>query len=430
MTQSGEALEGADRASLVQLQRQALEYFLENQAPCGLFLDRQSNQGPRRSHGMCSTASTGMGFIALALASAPPHQLLAAQEAAGRICDGLETVLQRLPHEQGIVPHFIDSATGEIHGNDYFSTIETSWLAAGALWASAFLRHPKLENLTTRLYDRIDWHYWTAWESDGLLRHGKSRDGRFLACTWDRLNGETAFMYVLAAGAHESRAVPAAAWGALKPFYGTVAGLRFNNADLGLFVFQYGLDLLDLAGWRAPGNVDLAAEARVATTANFRACKNLAGDFATYARFWGLSAGDGPGHGPGQDLYRCYAPAGPVDGTAHLTATLASVAHDPAAVLDNVHEAQHDFPLQSRGRYGLSSVNVDRNWVGRDMVGIDAGAAALALDNYLAGNRVRQVFHTIPCVGEGLRRLGFAPVSPLAAWENLAGEAAAVRRAS
>ena len=34
----------------------------------------------------------------------------------------------------------MDSATGAVHGADYLSTVETSWLAAGALWAAASLR--------------------------------------------------------------------------------------------------------------------------------------------------------------------------------------------------------------------------------------------------------------------------------------------------
>ena len=48
--------------------------------------------------------------------------------------------------------------------------------------------------------------------------------------------------------------------------YGTAAGLRFVSADLGLFVFQYGLDLLDFRTWHVPGSLDLWAEAAVATT--------------------------------------------------------------------------------------------------------------------------------------------------------------------
>jgi hypothetical protein len=433
MSHPGETLGAADRALLLQLQRQALEYFLDNQTSGGLCLDRQSNHGPRRAHGLCSTASTGMGFIALALASAPPHELLPGPDAAQRIGATLEMVLDRLPHDGGMVPHFLDPATGEIHGNDYFSTVETAWLTAGALWAAAFLSHPHIERLAARLYDRIDWLSWTAPDhspQSGLLRHGKDRQGRFLHSCWDRLNGETAFMYVMAAGSTEGQAVPAASWSSLKPFYGTVAGRRFNNADLGLFVFQYGLDLLDLKTWTAPGSVDLRTEARTAAEANYLACREASANFVTYQSYWGLSAGDGPGNELGQDIYRCYAPWGPVDGTAHLTATLASVAHYPSAVMHNLRQAETDDRLVTRGRYGFSNVNMDRNWVAKDMVGIDAGAAVLALDNFLAQDRVRTVFHSLPCVANGLLRLGFSRNAALSRHDSNVEPEAALRRAS
>jgi hypothetical protein len=415
----------ADRQLLLQLQQEALRYFLDNQAPNGLVLDRQSNHGPHRPHGLCSTSASGMGLIAVALASAPPYQLLAPAAAVERVGACLGAALAHLPHEHGIVPHFIHSGTGAVNGVDHLSTVDSSWLLAGALWAAEFLQEPGLEALAGRLYERVDWHYWTAPDTrdwQGLLRHGKGRDGSFLGCSWDRLNGETAFMYVLAAGAADGRAVSAASWQALRPFYGTVAGLRFNNADLGLFVFQYGLDLVDLGQWRAPGEVDLRAEARLATAANRQACRDAG--FQTYRRFWGLSAGDGPGHSPEADVYRCYAPSGPVDGTAHLTATLAAVAHYPEAVLENLYEAEHDQDLAARGRYGFSNVNLDCRWVGRDMVGIDAGAVVLALDNYLMEDRVRRVFHRLPCVRRGLQRLGFTRHA------HTAGDDSPVRRAS
>ena len=41
------------------------------------------------------------------------------------------------------------------------------------------------------------------------------------------------------------------------------------------------------------------------------------------------------------------------------------------------------------------------------MVGIDAGAAVLALDNFLMHNRVRATFSDVPCVRLGIERLGF-----------------------
>jgi hypothetical protein len=393
------------------LQRQALRYFLDNQAANGMVLDRQRNHGPPCGRGLCSTAATGMGCIALALAAAPPYHLLTRQEAVVRVRASLLAVGQRLPHEHGMVPHFIDAQTGLVYGTDYFSTVDTAWLLAGALWAAAFLRDGVLEKAAAHLYERVDWVYWTAPGKSGcpgLLRHGQGRDGRFLGCSWDRLNGETAFLYVLAAGAAEPKALSAASWAALQPFYGTVAGLRFNNADLGLFVFQYGFDLLDLYRWRVPHGINLMAEARLATLANYRACREASDTFLTYRHYWGVSAGDGPA-GPPAGEYRCYAPAGLMDGTAHLTATLAAAAHCPDLVLENLRAARRERHLRPLGRYGFSNVNLDRGWFARDMVAIDAGAAVLALDNYLVQDRVRGVFQTIPQVRRGMWRCGFLP---------------------
>jgi hypothetical protein len=416
-TAGGSPLDASDHAFLLGLQRLALGYFLDNQAANGLILDRQANHGPRRPHGLCSLTATGMGFVALALASADPHRLLSPREAARRIADGLSTALGLLPHDRGIVPHFVHSATGEVHGHDFFSTIESAWLAAGGLWAAAFLRDDEVESLAVGLYDRINWRYWAA--PDGLLWHGQGRDRHFLTSRWDRLNGETAFMYVLACGAEDGQALDVASWQAMRSFHGTVAGHHFNNADLGLFVFQYGLDLLDLRAWRRPGDPDLWAEARTAALANEGACREAAAEHVTYRRFWGLSAGDGPPESLAEhETYRLYSPAGPLDGTAHVTATLASVAHHPEGVLRNLHEARQEGTLL--GRYGFSNVNLGRNWVGRDMVGIDAGAAVLALDNYLMAGRVRETFHELPCVRRALDRLGFACAEPAAATVRLA----------
>jgi hypothetical protein len=406
-----------ERALLLQLQRQALHYFLDNQTACGLVLDRQSNHGPRRARGLCSTAATGMGFIALALASAEPYRLLTKREAVRRLNHGMSAALRNTPHTEGVLPHFLDAATGLIAGTDACSTIDTAWLLAGALWAAEFLQDAALSHLAARLFDRVNWSYWTATEADafrGLIRHGHAKSGHFLPCSWDRLNGETVFLYVLAAGADNGRAWDAAAWSRLGRFPGVVAGLRFGSADLGLFVFQYGLDLLDLDVWREPGGADLAGDAVRAVLANQLFCSAAAPRFITYNSYWGLSAGDGPGHSTSSDVYRPYSPAEPLDGTAHLTAALASIGRQPALVFNNLLRASHDRRQHSLGRYGFSCVNVDRGWVGRDMVGIDAGAAVLALDNYLCDNRVRRLFHRLPAVHRGLARIGFARQQPAA----------------
>lgn len=407
---SSAALSAADRAFLTRLERTSLQYFVDNQSANGLFFDRQANHGPRRTHGLLSTAATGMGFIALSLAAAEPHFLLSHREACQRVCRGVRHALEHLPSHHGVLPHFVDSATGAVRGVDQFSTLDSSWLVAGALWAAEFLQDGELNHLATRLYERIDWRAWAAASGPAagrLLLHGEGEDGRMLASAWDRLNGETIFMYLLAAGASPDQAISPACWTTLRPFYGSAGGWRFNNADLGLFVFQYGLDLVDLVGWQAPGEVDLWAEARIAALANRQVCRDYADRFVTYRRHWGLSAGDGPGEGGASHAYRSYSPGRPIDGTAHLTASVASVAHVPEQVLENVYQAQHDRRNAMRGAYGFSNVNLDRGWIAGDMVGIDAGAAALALDNFLMNGRVRSVFHAIPCVATALERLGF-----------------------
>jgi hypothetical protein len=406
-----------ERALLLRLEHAALRYFVDNQTPCGLVLDRQRNHGAIRMHGLCSLTATGMGLIALALASAPPHRLLSRTEAVRRVRKALETALLGLPHDRGVLPHFVDSLTLAPCGVDAFSTVETSWLVGGALWAAAFLVDPLLHTLAEELHRRVDWTTWAA--PDGLVRHGKDGRGRWLPCTWDRLNGETIFLYVLAASGAPGRAIDPSAFAHLGAFRGTVAGLEFNNADLGLFVFQYGLDLLDLRGWRCSATFDLATEAATATLANYRTCRQHANRFATYRDYWGLSAGDGPG-GPHDDhVYRDYSPRQHVDGTAHLTAALASVAHAPDLVLDALDRAGAD-PLAPLGRYGFSSINRDRVWVGPWMVGIDAGAAVVALENYLGDDRIRRVMHHVAAVDDGLQRLGFTTT----------GAAPAVRLAS
>ncbi len=347
-----DALPRSDHDFLLQLQVDLLRYFLDNQTAGGLFLDRQRNHGPPQAHGLCSTATTGMGLIALALAAQPPYRLINRTDAVHRVRAAICAALERLPHEHGIMPHFVDSVSCETHGADSRSTIDSSWLIAGGLFAAELLADAELQSLAARLYDRVDWHYWTAPDGDdprGLIRHGKGPDGRFLGSCWDRLNGETVFMYVLAAGAAENRSLGRESWRELRPFYGTVAGLRFNNSDLGLFVFQYGLDLLDLASWRADDRVDLWAEARLATAANYQACRLAAERFATYRLHWGVSAGDGPGQPPSTDVYRCYSPAEELDGTAHLTAALAAVAHAPARVIENLRTAHGNNLLRPRG---------------------------------------------------------------------------------
>src|SRR5437899_714170 len=164
MPRTASGLPAGERAFLLELQTLALGYFLDNQAADGLVLDRQANFGPPRRVGQCSTAAAGMGFIALALASAAPFRLLTPAEAA--------PPLGPPPHPDGLLAPFTHPHSRAALGCDPRSTVDSAWLLAGGLWAAAFLDDPELLDLAGRLYDRVDWRRWTD-PASGLLRHGR-----------------------------------------------------------------------------------------------------------------------------------------------------------------------------------------------------------------------------------------------------------------
>src|SRR5437588_821372 len=113
------------KAFLSQLHTRAVRYFLDNQTAEGLILDRQRNFGAATATGWCSTAATGMGLIALALASAEPFRLLSIPAACSRVRRCLNTALGRLAQTHGILSHFIDPETGQAVGYDHRSTIDS-----------------------------------------------------------------------------------------------------------------------------------------------------------------------------------------------------------------------------------------------------------------------------------------------------------------
>jgi hypothetical protein len=391
------------------LEEQGIKYFLDNQIESGLMLDRQTNFAKPINTSWCSLSATGMGLIAIALASGPDHRMITREDAIARVRKAL-TVAKSLPAIHGMMPHFFDPVTLKWQSSDQVSTIDSSWFFAGALWAAHYLKDEGLKKEAEELYDRVDWEYWVAQDTTGgapVLCMGMDDKGQKWKGLWDRINNEAAFMYILAIGAKQHALAPSA-WAALKPYNKTVAGEELAGGDLGLFTFQYSNELMDLKAYKG-NKVDLYAQAVKGARANYAACKEMAGKFKTFERFWGLSAGDGPPtNGQGGDAYRAYAPANEVDGTAHVEATLASIDVAPDLVLANVKAAEEQKEPPMHGRYGFSNINLDKNWVSRDVVGIDVGVAVMALENMLDRDEVRKVWEALPSSKRAAERLAAA----------------------
>lgn len=415
------------RRRLMSLQHRAIQYFLDNQLSSGLVLDRQVNQGRRIYNRLTSTSATGMGLMAHALACMPEYRLISGREAVERVQRALNHALNMLPHKAGIMPHFGTAEGGTIIGADKLATIDASWLIAGGMVAAELLKDSELQMKAQRLYDRVDWRYWSLAVRYGdlaaqpgdltpklqsratghWLLHGMRQNDTFMPAHWDRLNAETAFMYLLATGAQDGLNLPVQVWRQLEKAANQKGVI---SADLGLFVHQYSLELIDFAQVKVPGGFDLLEECRKGVVANRRKCLSLANRFRTYGALWGLSAGDGPGDNSLQpDAYRPYGPEEPptIDGTAHVTATLASIGVCADLVLANIDSAWR-LP-GALGRYGFSNINLDCNWVSQDVVGIDLGAAVIALDNVLHGDRIKKAFCALEPVRRALRLFEVLP---------------------
>ncbi|MDD5470035.1 MAG: glucoamylase family protein [Candidatus Peribacteraceae bacterium] len=411
--------ESADNALLDRFLRKGIRYFLENQNRQGLVRDRQNNWGSPESeeNAIYSISGTGMGMIVYGVAA--QIGLLKKREAAER-CNRMLAAAETLPQDHGMFPHFVRQKNDVFvpTGHDTFSTVDTSWLLAGAAYASQALESQSIRDRAAMLLENADWRHWTAADESpevtvhsSLICHGKDDAGRFLGnrvqgkwipTTWDRLNSETSMMYVLAAGNGDGKNIDPHAWNQLKLCTVHVGDRPVPSGDLGLFANQYGTLVI---GATNPGPVNLDATAREAAIANRKASKELGKIHPTFRRIWGLSAGMGPPNawqeGEEQEEYRIYSPL-ETDGTAHPQATVASVQHVRDLVLENMQNA---IRMESEGTYGLSTVN--RDWRSQTVVAIDIAPAVLAIANLRHGNIVRETFSSHAHVRRGLSRLGF-----------------------
>ena len=339
--------------------------------------------------------------------SASPFRLLTADEAARRIAAGLRTALNRLPHDHGVLPHFVDSDTFEVYGADVCSTVETAWLAAGALWAAAFLRNSLVESLANRFYRP---HRLAAPGAapNGLLRHGKGADGRPLGCTWDRLNGETVFLYVLAVGADEGRALPPSCWQACGRLRARSAGCASAAPTWGCSSFSTAWTCWNCAtaGRRPPVICGPTPRGPSRPTGGLprrrRALQDLPALLGPVGRRRPRRAASPlcvPCLLPGRPYRRHRAP------DRRCRVRRARCRGGPRESLPGRARPLPDGTRPLRVQQRQSGSELGRPRHGRHR----RRRAVLALDNFLGGDRIRTVFHGVPCVAAGCSRLGFAP---------------------
>jgi hypothetical protein len=346
---------------------------------------------------------------------------------------------------KGFFYHFIDMETGHRYRQVELSSVDTTILLMGILFAGQYYDRDdaaerEIRQLANAIYARADWNFF---RHDGRpqISMGWHPERGLIERNWDGYN-EGMFVYILALGA-PVHAVPANSWEhwvAPYPRFWRGEGPTRRLAFAPLFGHQYShifIDFRDIydAPMREVG-FDYFENSRRATYANRAYCTANPMRWDGYSnRIWGLTACDGPGNyvlpfkGEQRTFYG-YAARGPLgepderdDGTIAPTAALGSLPFAPEIVIPAAEALLADHGTRIFDKYGFKdsfnpsftytdkkletgSVDPQHGWVAADYLGIDQGPILLQAANY-RDDFVWKFTRKEPAIRLGLKRAGF-----------------------
>lgn len=411
------------------LQRLTFDYFLKETNPRnGLVRDSTRQAAP------CSI--TAVGF---ALASYP----VGVERGFIKRRDAIKRTLTTLrffwnsPHGpepdatgyKGFYYHFLDMKTGRRTWDCEVSTIDSTFLIAGALTAAEYFNgdngdEREIRTLADAIYRRADWRW--ARNRGVTVTHGWRPESGFLKYRWRGYN-EALILYILglASPTHPLPAKSYQAW-TRSCKWKKLYGLEFLYAAP-LFIHQLSHMWIDFRGiqdrYMRKHETDYFENSRRATYIQQQyAIRNPRG-FKGYGKYiWGLTASDGPGPASKKingKMCRFYdysargVPNGPDDGTLAPWAVVASLPFAPEIVLPSISYFDETFP-EMTSKYGFKcsfnptfSTTASKEWISKGYYGLDQGPIVLMIENYRSGF-LWQLMRRCPYIIDGLRRAGFA----------------------
>lgn len=405
-----------DEELLDSLQHSAFRFFWYEANPTnGLIKDRNTSWSPS------SIASVGFGLSAICIGV--DRGWVTREAAKDRVLTTLKTFWQKPQGSaasgtigyKGFFYHFIDMNTATRTWNSELSSIDTGLLLAGILDAQQyFVGTDSIETLirayADSIYRRVDWN-WMRNFSPGIMMEWKPETQFGTMGYWIGYN-EAMILYILALGS-PTKPVPATAWQAWTSGYTWETYYGYSYIPFApLFGHQYShcwIDFRDIRDaymqWRG---IDYFENSRRATLAQRAYCIDNPGNFAGYSdSIWGLTASDGP------NGYAARGAPPPFndDGTITPTAALSSIPFTPEQSLAVAHKLYNTYRSQLWTKYGFrDAFNLNVNWWGPDVIGIDQGPIIVMIENYLTQS-VWKRFMKNPYVRVGLQRSGFEPVT-------------------
>jgi hypothetical protein len=347
---------------------------------------------------------------------------------------------------KGFFYHFLDMKNGHRFRRTELSSVDTTILLMGILFAGAYFDgsdapEAEIRKLAHDIYARADWNFF---RSDGrsAISMGWHPETGLIASNWEGYN-EGMFVYLLALGA-PVHAVPPNSWQYWTRSYGPFwrgQGDTRHLAFAPLFGHQYSHIWIDFRGIQdAPmrqAGLDYFENSRRATYANRAYCSANPMGWEGYSRnVWGLTACDGPGNfelgykGQERTFYG-YAARGPMgqpderdDGTIAPTAALGSLPFAPEIVIPCAEALYREYGSRLYSTYGFldsfnpsfkyqglklerGSVDPRQGWVNSDYLGIDQGPILTMAANH-RDDFVWKYMRKVPALRLGLQRARFS----------------------
>lgn len=322
---------------------------------------------------------------------------------------------------KGFFYHFLDLNTGQRFGTTELSTVDTSLLLSGLLFAQSYFDAADAEESEIRaavdtIAGRVDWA-WAQTNHPPRISMGWHPESGFIGADWAGYN--ESMLVVLMALASPTQPLGPATWTDLTATY-DASWARTQGYDYlsfqAMFVHQYPHVWIDFKGiqdaYIKARGIDYFENSRRATYAQRAyAIVNPMRWNGYGANVWGITVSDGPGDVKAADFAgqtrqfkdyfsRGVGPPNPFDdGTIAPTAAASSLPFAPELVIPAVQEMNQKYGTVIYSKYGFldafnpSFVSTDVvlsngrvvsgfGWVDTDYLGIDQGPIIAMIENY------------------------------------------------
>ena len=425
-------------ALLDTIQHTAFNFFWNEANPAnGLIRDRQNVTSPNNAP--CSIAAVGFGLSAITIGV--DHGWVTREAARDRVLTTLKTFWygpqgsgNAYAGNFGLFYHFLDMNTAKRTWTSELSTIDTALLLAGIVDMKQYFTgsdtvETLIRNLSDSIYYRMDWQKMRYFNPGIMLgwtpEHEFADQNGVPYGQWTGYN-EAMIMYILAMG---SPTHPVTYSGWQKWVSGYNPGYEYGYYYVKfppLFGHQYShcwIDFRNIADeWMKDYNLNYFENSRRATLAQRAYSIANPGKHKGYSdTLWGITASDIPPSLHNGNTYGAHGapPAQDDDGTIVPTAPISSLPFAPDEVMPVIKNMWNNYNSQLWSKYGFrDAFNLNINWWGPDVIGIDQGPIIIMIENYRTGS-VWKRFMQNPDVQRGLAVAKFTEITNVESEKNI-----------